>query len=69
VPTSKLYRQCANTGIATDSARVNRGDSLARLITRMSPAVYRAAIARIVERVDDSLRPTNAPLVLRLVET
>ena len=40
---SKLYRQMnANTGIATDSARVNRGNRWARLIARPCRLLFTA---------------------------
>ena len=43
---SKLYRQMyANTGIATDSARVSRANQWARLIASHAATVYSASAA------------------------
>jgi hypothetical protein len=67
---SKLYRQMyANTGIATDSARVNRANRWARLIARPCRLLFTAkplpGLPSVPSVSDFSLQPTGPSPVLR----
>ena len=65
---SKLYRQMyANTGIATDSARVARPAKRARLLAKMARRLFVAAPMPELEAPEAAALPAAGKLALRVI--